>query len=157
MYSLRFSTCNLFDKDLYPLDLLENMLGNGEDSLLCRALIEDKNIAYSVSVASLTPSITTGFFDISVECELEHINTIKLTIMEIIDELKNGKFTDRLLLRAKSKKLRKKFCQWGLLKTRSVKLVKLTYMDIVLIFMKNMLRIVKQLKKMILRELQNYI
>ncbi len=104
--SMRFSTVDLFSPELYALDLLEFILGNGEDSILYRRLVEDKKLAYSVSCTSYTPSITTGYFDISVEVDYEKRDAVKKEIESILEEIKKGKgITDKLLKRARKQKL----------------------------------------------------
>ncbi len=64
-------TVDLFDPDLYALDALAFVLGEGESSRLRRTLVQERRLANEVSVSSWTPSFARGQFTIQIEVE-EH-------------------------------------------------------------------------------------
>jgi zinc protease len=104
-FSIRFASIDLFSPDLYSLDLLEFVLGNGEESLLYKKLVEEKKLAYDISCSSFTPSETTGFFDISMEIDYENLEAAKTEVFKIIDDIKNGNLKANFIERAKKQKL----------------------------------------------------
>lgn len=103
--SIRFPTVELSHPDLYPLDLLEYILANGEESLLYKTLVEEKKLAYSVSCLSYTPTITTGYFDIRASIDKHHQDAVFEEIKRIIDGIKRGNIQQQRLARAKKQKL----------------------------------------------------
>jgi zinc protease len=104
-FSIRFSTTDIFSKDLYPLDLLEFILGNGEESILYKKLVDEKKLAYSVSCASYTPSETTGYFDITFEIDHKNKEVIAEETIKIINNIKKGNLEENFISRAKKQKL----------------------------------------------------
>jgi len=103
--SFRFATTDLFSTDLYPLDLLDYILGNGEESILHKRLVEEEKLAYSISTFSYTPVYTTGFFDISAEIDLKNLETFKLSLLSILKDIKSGDISKAHLERAKKQKV----------------------------------------------------
>ena len=104
-WSCRFSTVDLYSQDLYTLDLLEFILGNGEDSLLYRTIVEEKKLAFSVRCASYTPSLTNGYFDITVDADYKNIEKIKEVVLNLLSKIKNGDIEEKFLEKAKKQKL----------------------------------------------------
>ncbi|MFC1770278.1 M16 family metallopeptidase [Candidatus Margulisiibacteriota bacterium] len=104
-FSIRFATVDLFSPNLYPLDLLDFILGNGDESLLYKALVEDHKLAYNISCASYTPIETTGYFDISMEINYENLEEAKNKVFEILNNIKKGNFDKNFIERAKKQKL----------------------------------------------------
>ena len=104
-YSVRFSTVSLTHEDLYALDLLDFILGNGENSILHQSLVEEKKLAYSVSCTSHTPSLTNGYFEISAELDFDKIGAFEESLIQIITEIKKGKMTVSQIRSAKKQKI----------------------------------------------------
>ncbi|NQY73672.1 MAG: insulinase family protein [Candidatus Margulisbacteria bacterium] len=104
-WSIRFPTVALNHPDLYPLDLMEYMLTNGEESILYKALVEDKKLAYSVHSASYTPPLTTGYYEIQVTMDKQNKDAVMREIQSIIAALKKGRFDQKRIDRAKKQKL----------------------------------------------------
>lgn len=104
-FSMRFSTVDLFSPELYALDLLDFMLGNGEDSILYKRIVEDKKLAYNVACTSYTPSSTNGYFEIAAEIDEKNIEAVRKEILAILKEVKDGRIANRLVERARKQKL----------------------------------------------------
>jgi zinc protease len=104
-YSIRFSTVDLYSKDLYPLDLLDFIICNGNDSILYKTLVDKKKLAYNVNCTSYTPSFTSGYFEIAAEIDYENKDKVEAVIKEIVSNLKKGNLSNKLLERAKKQKL----------------------------------------------------
>lgn len=105
MVSFRFPTTTLFSKDLYPLDLLDFILGNGENSILYTQLVETKKLAYSVSCSSYTPAISTGYFEVFVEADYVNLPQIEKEILKILSDIKLGHLDTKKIEYAKKQKL----------------------------------------------------
>lgn len=103
--SVRYPTITLLDSDLYPLDLLEFILAQGMESILYKRLVEDEKLVYSVSAGSYTPSISTGFFNISVEMELENKDKVLDIIREELHRIEKRGLKTEVIERAKRQKL----------------------------------------------------
>lgn len=104
-YSLRFSTTDLFSEDLYALDLLDFMLTNGEDSILVKDIVDDQQLAFSVSSASYTPNITTGYFDFLFELDQKDIPEVKGILFDHLSRISRGELDPQRVQRAKKQKL----------------------------------------------------
>jgi len=104
-FSIRFPSIDIASPDLYPLDLLDFILGHGEDSLLHKTIVEDKKLAYSVHTNSYTPTTTTGYFDISFEIDLKNKEAVEKAVFEIIEDIRKGKLDSKRIERAKKQKL----------------------------------------------------
>ncbi|MGE4169923.1 MAG: M16 family metallopeptidase [Candidatus Margulisiibacteriota bacterium] len=122
LISLRFATISLFSGDLYPLDLLEFILDNGHDSLLNRQLIEEKALAYTIHCASYTPTLTTGYFEISAEIDSDKEIEFVQATLAILDDIKAGKFDADRTQRAKKQKLAENIFAISTLEDRASKL-----------------------------------
>lgn len=103
--SMRFATTDLFDNDLYALDLLEFILGSGENCLLHQKLVEDKKLAYAIHCTSYTPALTTGYFDIACETDYKNIEAIKKEVFSILSKIKHGKLAPQDIKVAIKKKV----------------------------------------------------
>lgn len=103
--SFRFSTTHLYSKDLYSLDLLDYILGNGEESILYKKLVEEKKLAYDINTSSYTPISTTGYFDITAEIELDRYDDFKSELLTILDSIKKGSISEDHIKRAKKQKI----------------------------------------------------
>ena len=64
---IRYPIGSFYNPDVYPLDLLAYILGNGDQSLLHSLLVTEKKLATSVAVNSITPMADYGYFEISIE------------------------------------------------------------------------------------------
>jgi len=105
MISLRFSSVDLFSSDLYPLDLLSFMLGNGRQSILYRKFVEEEGLAYSVSSESNTPAYGTGFFEITAEIKPEDEKRFLDELETLLSGLGRFDFSEEAIARAKKQKI----------------------------------------------------
>lgn len=103
--SIKFATVDLNHPDLYPLDLLDYILGNGEESLLYKRLVDETKLAYSLSVSSFTPQNTQGYFDITAEIDYENKDAVIDEISQVISDVKRGKVEAGFIKRAKKQKI----------------------------------------------------
>ena len=87
-FAIAWPTVMLQNPDLYPLDVASYLLTNGDSSRLVKRLQIEKPLAISVSASSFTPGYVKGWFEITVECEPENVETCRKIVMEEIERLK---------------------------------------------------------------------
>jgi len=85
--SISFVSVSLLDKDLYALDVLAKILGQGNSSRLYRDLYKEKGLVYSISSSNYTP-VDKGTFRVS--CLLENKN-VKEAIKVVWENIKKIK------------------------------------------------------------------
>lgn len=88
-------------KDVYGMDVLSFILGQGKGSMLHKTLVDDKDIAASVGVEYLTPRVR-GLVVVSAVGEPKKADEIKKAVLAQVDALRAGQFTDDDLERAKA-------------------------------------------------------
>lgn len=84
---IRYPIGSFYNPDVYPLDLLAYILGNGDQSLLHSLLVTNKKIATSVSVNSITPMADYGYFEISVESDEDPKKVVEI-VQNFLDKFK---------------------------------------------------------------------
>lgn len=88
-------------KDVFALDILAVILGNGESSRLNQVLKEQKQIVSSIQSGS-SNSIDDGLFSVSATFEPKNLETVKKSIFSEIEYLKNNGINENELLKAKN-------------------------------------------------------
>ncbi len=79
--AMGFHGPDIASQDLYAMDVLSVVLGQGEGSILYRKLREDKELVYSIEAWSYTPC-DPGIFCITAILEEEHIEAVKKEIWQ---------------------------------------------------------------------------
>ncbi len=99
---LGFHSVAITDEDIFALDVLAAVLGNGESSRLHNLLCNKKRLAYSMEAINYTPR-DPGLFIIS--CLLEERNRKRVVslILKQIELLKKSKISENELESAKNK------------------------------------------------------
>ena len=105
LFSIRFPTVGLLHHDLYALDLLDYVLGDGRQSVLHALLVEKKKLAYSVRTYSATPKQDTGYFEVVVECDANQLEAVRSEIKAVLESTKLGQVSRAQMDRARRKKL----------------------------------------------------
>ena len=88
-------------KEAYALDVLSIILGSGKSSKLNQTLVENKQIANSISSNS-SSYLQDGIFTIKTNYKPEYEKTIIKEIFEIINTIKLGNITDAEIEKAKN-------------------------------------------------------
>jgi zinc protease len=96
-----FPSVRLNEKDLYALDVLAFILGEGKTSRLHRRIKELDNRVLTVSASNWTPSFVRGQFIISLTLPAENWPGVMTSIAEEIDRLKKERVTAKELGKAK--------------------------------------------------------
>jgi zinc protease len=78
-----FSGVSVLDKDMYALDLLAKILGDGQSSRLYKEIYKKQNLVYSVNAGNFTP-IDRGVFEVEMLLETKNREkAIEALIIEI--------------------------------------------------------------------------
>lgn len=85
---LGFHTIPLTDPDLYPLDVLAIILGEGRTSRLYRELKDNRELVLSVSVSSWTPAYAPGLFSFSFSLDRQKVDPTLTSVWEEIARVK---------------------------------------------------------------------
>ena len=97
---LGFASVRLADPDLYALDVLSNILGDGRSSRLYETIVRKQQLAYAVASWNYTP-YDPGAFAVQFRTDPEKLAAATRTILEIIAEVQRGGVTDAELQKAK--------------------------------------------------------
>ncbi len=102
---LAFQTIPLLHHDLYALDLLSTIVGEGQASMLEQIVHREKNLVTSIGSGSNTPNWGTGYFEIYFHCDPTQVdNAEKATLAVLKNVLEKGVSPDDLA-RAKRQKV----------------------------------------------------
>ncbi len=88
-------------KEAYALDVLSVILGDGKSSKLNQALVENKQIANSISSSS-SSFLQDGLFIISTNYKPEYEKTIIKDIFDVVSGVKLGNITEAEIQKAKN-------------------------------------------------------
>ncbi|SPF37142.1 Peptidase M16 domain protein [Syntrophobacter sp. SbD1] len=96
-----FPSVNAYDKDLYALDVLAEVMGEGETCRLHCRLKEEENKVFSISSSNWTPAFVRGQFIISISLSPSQWPSVLKDIQGEIDAFKNTQITAAELDKAK--------------------------------------------------------
>jgi len=85
---LGFHTIPLTHSDLYPLDVLAIILGEGRTSRLYRGLKDNKELVLSVDASSWTPAYAPGLFSFSFSLDRQKVEPTLTAVWEEIARVK---------------------------------------------------------------------
>lgn len=88
-------------EDLYPMDVLVFLLGQGEGSLLRREIWDKQQLVWAVD-GNFQTMKDNGLFVVSATVQPEKTLAARTAILEVIAQVREGKFTDEDLSRAKN-------------------------------------------------------
>ncbi len=97
---IAFPSFKLQHPDLYALDTLASIMGEGKSSRLYQRLREKDKLVYNVTAYNYTPDWAKGTFAIVCELEQENIPAVRQIVREEIDRLAAEGVTDDELVRA---------------------------------------------------------
>lgn len=100
---LGFRTVSLTDPDLYPLDVLAIIMGDGRTSRLYRTVRDNKGLVLSISAGSWTPVFAKGQFLISMDLAYDNLSKAIDAIWEELSDVQKNPVSEEALKRAKNK------------------------------------------------------
>jgi len=98
-----FRTVRLTDPDLYPLDILAVILGDGRTSQLYKKVRDQKGLVLSISAGSWTPTFVDGQFIISMDLSYENLPEAIAAVWEELRDVQTNSVPEQALKRAKNK------------------------------------------------------
>jgi len=98
-----FRTVVLTDPDLYPLDVLAVVMGEGRTSRLYRTVRDNKGLVLSISAGSWTPVFAEGQFLISMDLAYENLSKAIDAVWEELSDVQKNSLSEEALKRAKNK------------------------------------------------------
>ncbi len=99
---LGFPSVRMDDPDLYALDLLADVLGGSESSLLVREIRDKQQLVNTISVDDETPSYAAGTFSIDMELDPEKVQPATDAVLAMLESIKKNGVDDESLARAKT-------------------------------------------------------
>ena len=100
---LGFRTVSLTNPDLYPLDVLAVIMGDGRTSRLYQTVRDEKGLVLSISAGSWTPTFADGQFLVSMDLAYEDLKKAIDTVWEEISDVQKNSVGEEALKRAKNK------------------------------------------------------
>ncbi len=97
-----FPTITLQHEDLYALDTLANILGEGKSCRLYRRLRDELQLVLGVSTSSYTPAYASGTFTINCVVKPDNIDAVQEAVWVELERIKNEGVTEEELDRAKT-------------------------------------------------------
>ncbi len=98
-----FPTVDLFHPDVYALDVLASLLGDGKSSILYRKLKEEKALVSQISSFHWSPSFVRGHLIISLIAVPGKWETLLKELEDITEALKGGQISQEEIELAKKK------------------------------------------------------
>jgi len=100
--NLAFPSVKQSDPDMYTLDLLSEILGGGESSILVEDVRDSRQLCSSVVCGDDTPAYVSGSFDIEMGLDSQNISQATEAVLEDIEKIKSNGVDEDRLARAKA-------------------------------------------------------
>ena len=97
---LGFPSVRLADPELYPLDVLASIVGQGQSSRLYETVVRRQQLAHQVAAWNYTP-FDPGIFGIGFRTDPDKVDAATQAILRILDDVKARGVTDAELRKAK--------------------------------------------------------
>jgi zinc protease len=98
-----FRTIRLTDPDLYPVDVLAVIMGDGRTSRLYKKVRDQKGLVLSISAGSWTPTFVDGQFLISMDLPYENLSNAIDAVWKELSDVRENLVSEDELKRAKNK------------------------------------------------------
>jgi zinc protease len=98
--SMSYSGVSLLDPDLYALDVLATILGQGWSSRLYKDVYKKQGLVYNISSSNYTP-VDKGFFNVDALLEQDKVEAVVQAVLRHIEDIKKGGVTQGELGKAK--------------------------------------------------------
>ncbi|MBW2171553.1 MAG: insulinase family protein [Deltaproteobacteria bacterium] len=98
-----FRTVTLADPDLYPLDVLAVIMGDGRTSRLYENVRDKKGLVLSISAWSWTPVFTEGQFFVSMDLAYDDLSEAIDAVLAEVSAVQKKSVSEEALTRAKNK------------------------------------------------------
>jgi zinc protease len=99
---LGFPTVSIHHPDLYALDLLAQVLGGSDSSVLVEEIRDKKQLVSAIGVSDNTPTYADGTFQVDMELDPKNIAAATDAVIEQLDKVKEGALDEQYIQRAKT-------------------------------------------------------
>ena len=99
---LAFPSVRETDADMYPLDLLAQILGGGESSILVEQIRDNDQLCSAIGCEDDTPAYADGSFEVEVQLSPDKVDAAKAAILAELEKIKTSGVSEDRLARAKS-------------------------------------------------------
>jgi zinc protease len=99
---LGFEGVKVTSEDMYPLDLLAGILGEGDSSMLVEQLRDQKQLVSDISANDDTPAYATGTFTVDMQLDPGKVDAATKGTLTILEGLKDTLVSAERLRRAKT-------------------------------------------------------
>src|SRR2546423_4246080 len=103
--SLSFRTVTLSHPHLFPLDILEYILTNGNSTRLVRRIQEEQQLVYAIHASSYTPAYAMGTLSVWAALDPEQVSEAAEAILQELYRLRDELVSPQELAKAKQQKL----------------------------------------------------
>lgn len=100
--NLAFPSISIYGNDLYAMDVLAAVLGQGESSILTQELRDKKQLVSEVMADDDTPAYASGSFDVMMQLDPEKVPQATTATLELLDSMKDHPIDEERLERAKT-------------------------------------------------------
>ncbi|HEY2584748.1 MAG TPA: pitrilysin family protein [Tepidisphaeraceae bacterium] len=100
--NLAFPAVSMYSPDMYALDLLAAVLGQGESSILTQELRDKRQLVTGITADDDTPGYASGSFDVMMQLPPEKVQEATKAALEVLDSAKAQPIDEDRLDRAKS-------------------------------------------------------
>ncbi|MBI2104613.1 MAG: insulinase family protein [Candidatus Omnitrophica bacterium] len=97
---LGFSSVRLSDPDLYPLDVLATIVGQGRSSRLYETVVRTRRLAHAITAWNYTP-YDPGVFAVQWQTDPEQLDASAEAILDVLDDIKQRGASEAELEKAK--------------------------------------------------------
>ena len=102
---LSFRTVPLTHPDLYPLDVLSDILSSGESSRLVKRIKDEQQLVYSIDSASFTPAYAPGSLTVWATLDAEQLPAAEAAVLQELYRLQDELVSPEELAKAKKQKI----------------------------------------------------
>jgi zinc protease len=99
---LGFPSVKLDNPDLYALDLLSTILGNGNSSILVEELRDKRQLVSTVAASDYTPTYVDGTFAVYMRLDPDKVDVATQATLDLLEQLKTQPIDEARIRRAKT-------------------------------------------------------
>jgi zinc protease len=99
---LGFEGVKMSSPDMYALDLLAAVIGEGDSSILVEQLRDEKQLVSDISASDDTPAYVNGTFTIDMQLDPDKVDAATKAAMDVIESLKKTPISADRIRRAKT-------------------------------------------------------
>lgn len=100
--NLAFPSVSMYSPDMYALDLLAAVIGQGESSILTQELRDKRQLVTGITADDETPGYAIGSFDVMMQLPPEKVQDATKAVLDVLDSAKTQPIDEDRLDRAKS-------------------------------------------------------